>query len=184
MSSIITAVPSGPIQDWCIQVPWFGLDNAPQQCANATRGTTESDFETISCDGSIVDTSKDIFSGGPIDLADLVCCRIQGPVRVSTSPTLRPGDGVLDRHAYAAGESGGDEHAERAGLSSHVHERVVWREYDGRLYSNKNTLLSLGIYGERCRDGECHGAGGADYDTEQHLVSRGHNWEFKRRRIV
>ena len=82
MSSIVTAVPSGPIQEWCIQTPWFGGFNVtPQQCANATRGTTESDFETICCDGSIVDIRKSLFGagGGPFDLADLVCCRINGP---------------------------------------------------------------------------------------------------------
>jgi len=80
MSSIVTTVPSGPIQTWCIQEPWFDPDNETRQsCANATQGTTDSDFETICCDGSIVDTTKDIFSGGPIDLANLVCCQPRGP---------------------------------------------------------------------------------------------------------
>jgi hypothetical protein len=79
MSSIVTAVPTGLIQEWCIQAPWFGPDR--QECANATRGTTEAGFETICCDGEIVDTAKDLYhsGGGPINLADLICCRVQGP---------------------------------------------------------------------------------------------------------
>lgn len=80
MSSIVTAVPSGVVQDWCIQSPWFG--NQIQQCANATRGTQESDYQTICCDGSIIDSSRDLYTGGPggsINIDDLVCCRIQGP---------------------------------------------------------------------------------------------------------
>lgn len=81
MSSIVTAVPTGLIQEWCIQVPWWGFDNEPQQCANATRGTQESDFETICCDGSIIDTSHNLYlgAGGAINIDNLVCCRIQGP---------------------------------------------------------------------------------------------------------
>ena len=75
MPSIVTAVPSGPFQDWCIQVPWF--DNALRYCGNSTE--SQSDFETICCDGVIVDTKEDIVTALAIDLADLVCCRIQGP---------------------------------------------------------------------------------------------------------
>lgn len=61
-------------------MPWFGVGSTHQQCANSTRGTTESDFQTICCDGNIVDTRKDLFRDhGPVDLADLVCCRLQGP---------------------------------------------------------------------------------------------------------
>jgi len=80
MSSIVTAVPSGPIQTWCVKQPWIDPQNEIRdQCANATQGTTDSDFETICCDGSIVDTAKNLFDGGPVDLADLVCCQPQGP---------------------------------------------------------------------------------------------------------
>lgn len=82
MSSIVTAVPSGGVKDWCIQEPTSGWYNsAPQECANATRGTSPSDFETICCDGQIVDTSKDLYRAGggqTVDLENLVCCRIQG----------------------------------------------------------------------------------------------------------
>jgi hypothetical protein len=59
--------------------PWFV--DARQTCANSTRGTSDSDFTTICCDGDIIDTKFDLFRssrGKSIDLADLVCCRIQG----------------------------------------------------------------------------------------------------------
>jgi hypothetical protein len=79
MSSVVTAVPSGLVQDWCIQQPWLMSLDDRQQCANSTRGTVESDFETICCDGQIVDARDGSPGGGPIDLADLVCCRVQGP---------------------------------------------------------------------------------------------------------
>jgi len=84
MSSTVIAIPSGPIQDWCIMVPWFDPNATPQQCANATLGTKDSDFQTICCDGQIVDMKVDIYHNLPfadrhIDLADLVCCRLQGP---------------------------------------------------------------------------------------------------------
>jgi hypothetical protein len=83
MSSVVTAVPSGSVKEWCIQAPSWGFSNPPvlQECANATRGTYPSDFETICCDGNIVDTSKDLYHSGrgqTVDLEDLVCCRLQG----------------------------------------------------------------------------------------------------------
>lgn len=79
MSSIITAVPSGLITDWCIKPPYLSTQSNPQQCANSTRGTLESDFETICCDGTIVNTVRDLRLGGPISLTDLICCRLLGP---------------------------------------------------------------------------------------------------------
>jgi hypothetical protein len=90
MSSIVTAVPSGSVEEWCIQTPFWGFDNpVPQGCANATRGTTPSDFETICCDGSIIDTSKDLYHSGhgqTVDLENLVCCRLQGPQQGGIQP--------------------------------------------------------------------------------------------------
>lgn len=83
MSSIVTAIPSGVVKEWCIQGPSvFGsVDPVFGECANATRGTYPSDFQTICCDGDIVDTTKDLFRAGrgqTVDLENLICCRIQG----------------------------------------------------------------------------------------------------------
>lgn len=80
LSSIVTAVPSGVVGEWCIRQP-RGFHQEPQQCANATRGTEESDFTTICCDGMIIDTTKNIWrgGGGPINVDNLVCCRVEGP---------------------------------------------------------------------------------------------------------
>ncbi|KAE9972287.1 hypothetical protein EG328_005106 [Venturia inaequalis] len=83
MSSIVTAIPSGVVKEWCIRGPiLFGPVNPVfGECANSTRGTYPSDFETICCDGSIVDTTKDLFKAGrgqTINLENLICCRIQG----------------------------------------------------------------------------------------------------------
>jgi hypothetical protein len=83
MSSIVTAVPSGTVKEWCIKQPFWGFsDPITQECANATRGTSPSDFETICCDGHIIDTSKDLYRAGrgqTVDLENLICCRIKGP---------------------------------------------------------------------------------------------------------
>lgn len=84
MSSIVTAIPSGVVKEWCIKAPdIFGSVNPIfGECANATRGTYPSDFETICCDGDIVDTTKDLYRAGrgqTVDLKNLICCRVQGP---------------------------------------------------------------------------------------------------------
>lgn len=86
MSSIVTTVPTGTLPDWCIQLPWFGAFNKPQQCANSTRGTQESDYDTICCDGMIIDTKKSIYEGGPINIEDLMCCRLDGPQQGGLHP--------------------------------------------------------------------------------------------------
>ncbi|KAF2676973.1 hypothetical protein K458DRAFT_166733 [Lentithecium fluviatile CBS 122367] len=91
MSSITTAVPSGAIvngPDWCIQglVDIFASDEPPftyNECSNSTRGTGKSSFETICCDGNIIDTSANLwttgnFSSYELDLENLVCCRAGG----------------------------------------------------------------------------------------------------------
>ncbi|KAF3919507.1 hypothetical protein ABW20_dc0100897 [Dactylellina cionopaga] len=82
-SSITTVVPTGTIIDWCVanQVQ-YGASGV-YQCANETIGQKPSDFESICCDGEIVDTKEDLWqlkrpkSAGPfkLDLDDLVCCR-------------------------------------------------------------------------------------------------------------
>ena len=95
MSSIATAVPSGTISggpDWCILdlLSAFGQTQAPwkyNECANATEGTAADDFQTICCDGNIIDTTQDMYGFArrgqtmrnyPLDLENLVCCREAG----------------------------------------------------------------------------------------------------------
>jgi hypothetical protein len=81
-SSITTAVPSGLISsEWCVQnsLDW---DDLPNQCADSA--DNPSDYSTICCAGSIVDTESNLFSSGStlnrtINLDTLVCCVEEGP---------------------------------------------------------------------------------------------------------
>ncbi|KAK4498580.1 hypothetical protein PRZ48_011238 [Zasmidium cellare] len=86
MSFITTAIPSGTGYDWCINQLYAEYGSTEIfQCANSTRGTNDSDFETICCDGPIIDQSQNLYSfekkEGPtyVDIANLVCCQIEGP---------------------------------------------------------------------------------------------------------
>ena len=80
-SSVTTAVPSGLISsEWCIQnlVDW---NDKPNQCADS--GANPSDYSSICCAGSIVDTESNLFSSGSslnrtINLDTLVCCIQEG----------------------------------------------------------------------------------------------------------
>ncbi|KAI2472505.1 hypothetical protein F4781DRAFT_341086 [Annulohypoxylon bovei var. microspora] len=85
MSSITTAIPTDPIAEWCIG-PLQYYDGDKYQCANSTKGTEESDFETFCCDGEIINTVHDIwkpafFTGNnhSLSLSDMVCCGLSGP---------------------------------------------------------------------------------------------------------
>ncbi|KAK4979206.1 hypothetical protein LTR42_001709 [Elasticomyces elasticus] len=86
MSLITTAVPSGLITgDWCIQDS-IGWHNEPNTCANSTLGQTNADFETICCNGDIINVARNLYSwprpkneSKAIDLADMVCCGVHGP---------------------------------------------------------------------------------------------------------
>ncbi|KAL1871487.1 hypothetical protein Plec18167_007047 [Paecilomyces lecythidis] len=84
-SSVTTAVPSGIIKNWCI-ADLGDFNNKPQQCANETLGQKPSDFQTICCDGDIIDTTQNLWqpyrpkSEGPLylNIDNLVCCRLVG----------------------------------------------------------------------------------------------------------
>lgn len=95
MSSTTTAVPSGSLANgpnWCIQnmIDIFGSDEYPydyNECANTTRGMKKSDFQTICCDGEILDISQDLWqyamsygnmSQYDLNIENLVCCRSGG----------------------------------------------------------------------------------------------------------
>ena len=81
-SSVTTAVPSGLIpSEWCIQdlLDW---DDLPTQCAGS--GENPSDYSSICCAGSIVDTESNLWSSGSsrnrtVKLDSLVCCIQEGP---------------------------------------------------------------------------------------------------------
>ncbi|KAI0483909.1 hypothetical protein GGR56DRAFT_611492 [Xylariaceae sp. FL0804] len=83
MSSVITAVPSGPIPLWCVQEPWFSPPpNSLQQCGDSSLGHKPVDFETICCDGDIIDSEFDLFRDDvdrSLYLSDLYCCQFKGP---------------------------------------------------------------------------------------------------------
>lgn len=95
MSSITTAVPIGTGYEWCIKQLYANFDSTEiAECANSSRGTTESDFETICCDGMIIDQTQNLYSWEPrhgktyVDLANLVCCHIDGPQQGGLQPIL------------------------------------------------------------------------------------------------
>ena len=83
MSSITTAVPSGLVStNWCVLAlqNWEGW--SVPTCANATLGTSDEDYETICCDGDIVNTQVDIYQwprpkNTTFRLEDMVCCGVQ-----------------------------------------------------------------------------------------------------------
>lgn len=99
MSSIATAVPSGVIEEWCIR-SLYDFSDELNTCANSSRGTTESDFQTICCDGWIIDSAFDLYKYEPnrtdpvyVDIDDLVCCRVQGAQQGGLQPIIQ-GNGL------------------------------------------------------------------------------------------
>jgi hypothetical protein len=95
MSSITTAVPSGIVKDWCLATQ-ADFEHTVYQCANSTLGQTASDFETICCDGTIIDTTQDLIqynrqnSSAPvyIEIDNLVCCRLTSPQPSGIAPIV------------------------------------------------------------------------------------------------
>ncbi|KAI1408994.1 hypothetical protein F5Y13DRAFT_171304 [Hypoxylon sp. FL1857] len=83
MSSITTAIPTGPIETWCVGAMQF-FDGTKYQCANGTQ--KESDFQTFCCNGEIINSVHDIWKPAfwkgkdhSVNLSDMVCCGISGP---------------------------------------------------------------------------------------------------------
>jgi hypothetical protein len=101
MASVTTLVPAGPIKEWCIaEYEWgygHGYPGTRYECANATRGTQPTDFETICCNGNIIAGSVDIYSWSPskgpiyLNLSDLLCCGISGPQQGGILPIIHLG---------------------------------------------------------------------------------------------
>jgi hypothetical protein len=93
MSSITTAIPTGMLKGWCVAAQ-VDFENNAYQCANATLGQKPSDYETICCDGDIIDTTQNLFqfdrpkSAGPlyVNIDNLVCCRLTGPQQGGIGP--------------------------------------------------------------------------------------------------
>jgi hypothetical protein len=79
--SITTAVPAAPITEWCVKQYEFVSPTKHTHCGKAKDGSLDDNYQTTCCDGAIVNTKRDIFGGGPINIKDLVCCRQRGPQR-------------------------------------------------------------------------------------------------------
>ena len=87
MASITTRIPTGPIGDveWCYRSLYDTFsDNYSKPdfntCANSSRGTVDSDFQTFCCDGDIIGWLDDWPNvRKDFSFEDLSCCRIQKP---------------------------------------------------------------------------------------------------------
>lgn len=88
-SSITTAVPSGLVSsEWCIQ-KLLDRDDLPNYCADSDENP--SDYFSICCAGSVVDTESNLFSSGStlnrtVNLDTLVCCIQEGPQQGGVLP--------------------------------------------------------------------------------------------------
>lgn len=86
MTSVTTAVPVGPISDWCIKQYSVVSPTEYTRCGNATDGSHDHDYQSICCDGTIVNTARDLVRGGRIRVNDLVCCQLHGPQKGGLFP--------------------------------------------------------------------------------------------------
>ncbi|KAM7189329.1 hypothetical protein V8F33_010108 [Rhypophila sp. PSN 637] len=91
MSLTTTTIPEGIISggpEWCLKgllafdSPWPN-DAGPyiyNECANSTRNTSPSDFQTICCDGDIIDPDTSLYRvvPFPLNVTNLICCRKGG----------------------------------------------------------------------------------------------------------
>ena len=86
MSSVSTIVPTGALQSWCMTS--FDPDETNpfwDACGRETKNAT-ADFQTICCDGEIIDTELNIWAGLQresneplyLQMEDMVCCRQAG----------------------------------------------------------------------------------------------------------
>ncbi|CAJ2511143.1 Uu.00g067680.m01.CDS01 [Anthostomella pinea] len=123
---------------WCLgPAP---TEHTHYQCANDTAGTAASDFQTICCNGDIVNVAKPIWWPQALEdrsvyLADMVCC--QGSVRgVATTQTEC---------------NGGQRPTPLASLANTNTDNAASTPTGG---------LFLGVYGEWGGDGGGHAAGG------------------------
>ncbi|KAI1413286.1 hypothetical protein F5Y13DRAFT_161001 [Hypoxylon sp. FL1857] len=107
MSSVTTSIPTGAFSEWCL-IPDSSrrqlFSACPQPYRNGTTVNPRS-FQTICCDGVIVDTSFDLYNSSaglpaisddannthPINLSDLVCCGVTGvqSEALNFTPSLR-----------------------------------------------------------------------------------------------
>lgn len=86
MSSITTVFPSGAVQPWCL-APIFGFSLAPISICAAANVSAE--FQTVCCDGDIIDTTGQAFQPGPqrpLDVDNLVCCVLSGTLDWRNDP--------------------------------------------------------------------------------------------------
>ncbi|KAK3177691.1 hypothetical protein K4F52_009539, partial [Lecanicillium sp. MT-2017a] len=84
MSSIVTAVPTGVLQHWCLGDVW-DFDGQPRTCGNGTK--PPSDFWSVCCDGEIFNVNANIWTfPANMTLDDLICCRHIGRLEGGLHP--------------------------------------------------------------------------------------------------
>ncbi|OTA53838.1 hypothetical protein K449DRAFT_389591 [Hypoxylon sp. EC38] len=115
MSSITTSIPTSPISEW--RLVWqsprralFGGCPAPHRDGTNTVSPSSSSFQSICCNGVIVDTAFDLYNSSltpgllpssitddennntiiPINLSDLICCGVTGVQTAALNLTPSP----------------------------------------------------------------------------------------------
>lgn len=84
MSSIVTAVPTGVLQHWCLGDVW-DFDGQPRTCGNGTK--PPSDFWSVCCDGEIFNVNANIWTfPANMTMDDLICCRHIGRLEGGLHP--------------------------------------------------------------------------------------------------
>ncbi|KAL7620328.1 hypothetical protein AAE478_009322 [Parahypoxylon ruwenzoriense] len=144
MSSITTAIPTGPIDKWCL-APLSFYHGERYECANETENSKE-DFQTFCCNGEIINAVWNIWEPGGVigvpvmNLADMVCCGTERGAGGRPAAATHGVHGVLGRVADAAGADRGHEHGQRdAQLLLSVHRR----RRDGGHYAPRPDITTL-----------------------------------------
>ncbi|KAI1770098.1 hypothetical protein F4818DRAFT_433958 [Hypoxylon cercidicola] len=106
-SSVTTSVPTGAISEWCVQQRTPRSQLFGTGCPEPGRNGSAVDFQSICCDGVIVNTAFDMYNAlppvpyvlplatdengaRPVDLADLVCCGVAGTQSAALDPWPSP----------------------------------------------------------------------------------------------
>ncbi|KAI1378077.1 hypothetical protein F4677DRAFT_414383 [Hypoxylon crocopeplum] len=105
MSSLTTSIPTGPIPEWCLMLTTPRRTLFYPACVEPFGNGTAinaNGFQSICCDGVIVDTALDMYNASPfpgsvpgdnatlVDLSDLMCCGVTGTQTEALNPTPSP----------------------------------------------------------------------------------------------
>lgn len=81
LSSVTTVFPTGVVQHWCL-APIYGF-NVTHDIADCAAQNISSNFQTVCCNGDIIDTTGQAFLSGiplkPLNLSNIICCQLSGP---------------------------------------------------------------------------------------------------------